>query len=144
MTRNGLICRKKNNQPTNLMILFCASIKRNSVSLFTFSLLNHVQVILCAKSAICHLKYPYGGSSSHFCFLYFVVLLFVLILYLLILPLLAAVNFSKALRVIFLFLISISFTSSNLKPFYHSFPPSFFNPFTNSLTLSFFHSVDEV
>ena len=48
-----------------LMVLFCAAIRRDSVSLLWFSFLSHVQVFLCEISVVCRLKYPY----SYFFFL---------------------------------------------------------------------------
>ena len=54
------------------MALFCATIKRDSVSLLRFPFLSHVQVILCMISPVCCLKYPciYFSSPffSRFCF----------------------------------------------------------------------------
>ena len=57
--------------------LFCAAINKNSVSFFRFPLCSHVQVISCAMSLVCCLKYLYSYFSSHFCFLD--VLLFIFI-----------------------------------------------------------------
>ena len=50
------------------MALFCAAIRRESVSLLRLPFLSHVQVLSCEMLFISHF-------SSHFCFLVFVVLL---------------------------------------------------------------------
>ena len=57
-----------------LMTLFCAVIRRDSVSLLKFPFLNHVQVFSCGMF-ISRLKHPYSCISSHFCFLSIVILL---------------------------------------------------------------------
>ena len=57
-----------------LMVLFCAAIRRDSVSLLKFPFLSHVQVLSCEMS-ISRLKRPWGCFPSHFCFLVFVILL---------------------------------------------------------------------
>ena len=49
------------------MALFCAAIRNDSVSLFTFPFLRPDQVFLYEISLVCHLKYPYC-FSSHFLF----------------------------------------------------------------------------
>ena len=45
-----------------------------------FSFLSHIYVFSYAVSLVCHLKYPYSCSSSHFCFLGFVVFLSIFML----------------------------------------------------------------
>ena len=67
------------------MVLSCAVIKRDSVSLFKFPLFSHVQVISCEIFPVCHLKYLCNCFSFYFCFLDVVALLFVLRLTLLLL-----------------------------------------------------------
>ena len=57
------------------MALFCAAIRRDSVSLIRCPFLSHVQVFSCEMLLISHLKRPYSCFSSHFCFLIIVVLL---------------------------------------------------------------------
>ena len=74
-----------------VMALFCAAIKRDSVSLLRFSFLIHVQVFSCKISLACRLKCPYSCFSSHFCFL---VIFGLLTLVLLILSLVAAISLS--------------------------------------------------
>ena len=58
-----------------LMALFCAAIRRDSVSLLKFPFLSHVQVLSCGMLLISRLKRPWSCFSSHFCFLFFVILL---------------------------------------------------------------------
>ena len=58
-----------------VMALFCAAIRRDSVSLLKFSFLSHVQVLSCEMLFISHLKRPWSYFSSRFCFLVFVILL---------------------------------------------------------------------
>ena len=48
------------------MALFCAAIRRESVSLLGFPFLSHVQVFLYEISSVCRLKYPYSCFSSNF------------------------------------------------------------------------------
>ena len=55
------------------MALFCAAIRRVSVSLLKFPFLSHVQVLSCEMLFISRLKRPWSCFSSHFCFLVFVV-----------------------------------------------------------------------
>ena len=52
-----------------LMALFCAAVRRDSVSILMFPFLSHVQVFLWKILLVCHLKYPYCCFSYHFCFL---------------------------------------------------------------------------
>ena len=52
-----------------LMVLFCAAIRRDSVSLSRFPFFSHVQVLLWEISFVWRLKYSYSCFSSHFCFL---------------------------------------------------------------------------
>ena len=67
------------------MTLFCAAIRRDSVSLLRFLFLSHVQVFLCEISLVFHLKCPHSCFSYHFCFLVnFVLLMLVLSLLLLV------------------------------------------------------------
>ena len=56
-----------------LMALFCAAIRRDSVSLLWFPILSHVNVFSCEMFLISRLKRPYH-FSSHFCFLGIVLL----------------------------------------------------------------------
>ena len=67
------------------MVLFCAAIRRDSVSLSSFSFRSYVQVFSCEISYVCRLKYPYSCFSSYFGFLVFIVVLFVLMLLVLLL-----------------------------------------------------------
>ena len=78
------------------MVLFCATIKRDSVSLSTFPFLRHVQisfaisqvcsflnyfrVFLCTISPVCLLKYPYSCFIPVFFFLVFISFTFILFL----------------------------------------------------------------
>ena len=62
------------------MVLSCAAIMRDSVSLLWFILLSHEQETTCAISLVCRLKYPYSCFSSVFFFLVFVVFFFWLLL----------------------------------------------------------------
>ena len=84
--------------------IFYAVIKTDSVSLMGFPLLNHIWVISCAISSVCHSKYPYICFSTHFYFLDFVFLLSVLKLILLLLV---------AAIILFLPFFSVLLTSSN-------------------------------
>ena len=65
--------------------LFCAAIRRDSVSYFRFSVLGHAHVISYAISAVCRLKYPYSCFLNLFYFLIFNVFLFILVMLLLLL-----------------------------------------------------------
>ena len=58
-----------------LMALFCATIRRDSVSLLKFPFLSHVQVFSCGMLFISRLKRLWSCFSFHFCFLVFVILL---------------------------------------------------------------------
>ena len=51
------------------MALFCAVIRRYSVSVLKFSFLNQVKVLSCKMLFISRLKCLYSCFSSHFCFL---------------------------------------------------------------------------
>ena len=62
-----------------LMALFCAAIRRDSVSLLKFPFLSHVQVLLCEMLFISRLNRPWGCFPSHFCFLVFVIVLFIVL-----------------------------------------------------------------
>ena len=64
------------------MTLFCAANKSDSVSLFRFPFLCHVQVYSCEISPVGLWKYPLSCFSSHFCFLVIVILL-ILVLFVL-------------------------------------------------------------
>ena len=57
------------------MALFCATIRRDSVSLLKFSSLNQVQISWYEILFISRLKRPYSCFSSHFCFLVIAILL---------------------------------------------------------------------
>ena len=57
------------------MALFCAAIRRDSVSLISFLFVRHVQVFSCEMSFFSRLKCPYCCFSFHFCFLVIFVLL---------------------------------------------------------------------
>ena len=50
-----------------LMALFCAAIRRNSVSLLRFPFISYVHVFLCEISLFSRLKRPLSGFSCHFC-----------------------------------------------------------------------------
>ena len=51
------------------MALFCAAIRKDSISLLRFPFLRHVQVFSCEVPLVCRLKYLYSCFASHFCFL---------------------------------------------------------------------------
>ena len=63
-----------------LMALFCAAIRRDSVSLLKFPFLSHVQVLSCEMLFINRLKRPWSCFPSHFCFLVFVILNIIIII----------------------------------------------------------------
>ena len=63
-----------------LMALFCAAIRRNSVSLLKFPFLGHVPDFLCELLFISRLKRPSSCFSSYFCFLIIVLLLVIVLL----------------------------------------------------------------
>ena len=58
-----------------LMALFCAAIRRDSVSLLMFPFLSPVQVLTCEMLFISRLKCPESCFPSYFCFLVIVILL---------------------------------------------------------------------
>ena len=58
------------------MALFCAAIRRDSVSLLKFPFLSHVQVLSCEMLFISRLKRPWSCFPSHFCFLVFVIVIY--------------------------------------------------------------------
>ena len=58
-----------------LTALFCAAIRRDSVSFLKFPFLSHVQDSSCAMLSTSRLKRPWSCFSSHFCFLVFLILL---------------------------------------------------------------------
>ena len=58
-----------------LMVLFCAVIRRDSLSLLNFPFLSYVEVFSWEMLFISRLKRPWSCFSSHFCFLVFVILL---------------------------------------------------------------------
>ena len=58
-----------------LMALFCAAIRRDSVSLLQFAFLSHVQVLSCKMLFISRLKRQQSCFPSHFYFLVIVILL---------------------------------------------------------------------
>ena len=62
-----------------LMALFCATIRRDSVSLLKFPYLRHVHVFSWVMSFVSSYKRPWCCFSSHFCFL-LIVILFVFVL----------------------------------------------------------------
>ena len=51
-----------------LMALFCAAIRRDSVSLLRSLFLRHFQVFSCEMSLVCRLKCQYSCFSFHFFF----------------------------------------------------------------------------
>ena len=51
--------------------LFCAVIRRDSVSLLRFPFFNHVQAFSCEISLVCRLKYPYSCFPTLFVSLLF-------------------------------------------------------------------------
>ena len=57
------------------MVLFCATIRKDSVLLLRFPFLSHVKVFSCENSLVCRLKCPYSCFSSHFCFLVIIIIL---------------------------------------------------------------------
>ena len=58
-----------------LMVLFCAAIRRDSVSLLKFSFLSHVQVFSSGMLLFSRLNRPWSCFSSYFYFLVIVILL---------------------------------------------------------------------
>ena len=58
-----------------LMVLFCAAIRRDSVSLLSYPFLSHVQIFLCKISLVYRWKCLYSCFSYHFCFIVIFVLL---------------------------------------------------------------------
>ena len=56
------------------MALFCAAIRRDSISLLKFPFLSHVQVLSCEMLFISRLNSPWGCFSSNFCFQVIVIL----------------------------------------------------------------------
>ena len=56
-----------------LTSLFCAAIRKDSVSLLRFPFLCHVHVFSCKMTLVSHLKRPWDCFTSHFCFLVIVV-----------------------------------------------------------------------
>ena len=58
-----------------LIALFCAAIRKDSVSFLKFPFLSHVQVLSCEMLFISRSKLPWSCFSFHFCFLVFVILL---------------------------------------------------------------------
>ena len=61
-----------------LMTLFCAAIRRDSISLLRLPFLSRVNVFSCEISLVCCLKYPNSCFSSHFFLFSFVLLVLVL------------------------------------------------------------------
>ena len=61
-----------------LMVLFCAAINKDSVSLKRFPFFRHVQVFSWEISLVYRLKYPYTCFSTHFFLVIFVLLKLVL------------------------------------------------------------------
>ena len=62
------------------MALFCATIRRDSVSLFRIPFLSPVQVFSFEISLLCRLKYTKNCFSFHFCFLVIIDLLILVLL----------------------------------------------------------------
>ena len=60
-----------------LMALFCAAIRRDSVSLLKFPFLSQVQVLSCEMLFISRLKDPQCSFSSHFCFLVIILIIII-------------------------------------------------------------------
>ena len=58
-----------------LIALFCAALRRDSVSLLRFPFLSHVHAFSCEVSLVSRLKLPWSCFSSYFCFQVIVVLL---------------------------------------------------------------------
>ena len=63
-----------------LMALFCAAIRRDSVSLLRFPFLSQVQVLSCEMLFISRLKSSWSSFSSHIYFLVIVILLSIVLL----------------------------------------------------------------
>ena len=63
-----------------LMALFCATIRRDSVSLLRLPFLSHVYIFSCETLLVSCLKCPSNCFSSHFCFLIIVVLFLVAVI----------------------------------------------------------------
>ena len=63
-----------------LMVLFCAAIRRDSVTPLKFPFLSHVQVLSCEMLLISRLKRPWSYFSSHFCFPVIIILLSIVLL----------------------------------------------------------------
>ena len=81
-----------------IIALFCAAIRRDSVSLLRLPFLNNVQVFSCKISLFCRLKCSYSYFSFHFCFLIIFVLL---MLELSVLFLIAVISFLCIFNTIF-------------------------------------------
>ena len=62
-----------------LMALFCAAIRRDSVSLWKFPFLSHVQVLSSEMLFISRLKRPWSCFPSYFCFLVIVIVISIII-----------------------------------------------------------------
>ena len=62
-----------------LVALFCAAIRRDSVSLLKFPFLSHVQVLSCEMLFISRLKRPWSCFPSHFCFLVIIIIIIIII-----------------------------------------------------------------
>ena len=103
------------------MALFCATVRRDSVSLLRFPFLSHIQVFFYEMSLVYRSKYSYSFFSSHFCFLAIVVLL---ILVLFVLFLVAVISISL------LFLCSLIEVSTLSSMLADPLPPSFLEPYT--------------
>ena len=61
------------------MVLFCAAIRRDSVSLLKFLNFSHIHVFSCEISLVSRLKCPLSYFSSDFCFFFFLFVLSVLL-----------------------------------------------------------------
>ena len=62
-----------------VMALFCAAIRRDSVSLLKFHFLSHVQDLSSEMLFIIRLKSPQSCFSSHFCFVVIVIRLVIVL-----------------------------------------------------------------
>ena len=68
-----------------LVVLFCITIWRDSVSLIKFHFFSRV-LVLCEISSVCSLKYPCSCFSCHFYFLVIFVILIIILSVLFLLP----------------------------------------------------------
>ena len=109
-----------------LIVLFCASIRRDSVSLLKFPFLSHVQVLLSEMLLISCLKHSWSCFPSHFCFLVFVILLFIMSLVLFLMAVISPLScFSSS------YCMDVSTLSSMLAS---PLPPSFLGTYRLSMS----------